>query len=608
MPADDRPISELLASLCDETISTEEMQRLDRLILADAEARRQYLEYLDLHARLSCSFHRPAEPMFGKPFGNWAEKELVGAAVEHPVGAAVELPHQPESRTPNPESPFPPIILDLSPTTHYPPSTSDFIGSWAFACMVATVIVGAMLLGFWAIKVTHHQHFATAPSKSVPSDARPEFVFVGRITGLVDVKWSDDPRFLPPYGFAYVPLGGKYILDAGLMEITYDSGAKVILQGPCTYEVESSSGGYLALGKLTTRVESGEWRVESGGSSANQKSEIRNQKSSALRPPPSAFVVRTPTALVTDLGTEFGVEVSEGGTTTSHVFRGSVKVLVLDGTAGSPSSGREVILGENESARVQHGRVALLARPAVGEATENTAGQAGSATPAFVRQMPRRVAIKVFNTGLRVWVGEPDPHWQIVARSDDPNFTPRPAVVMRVETFPTNRDLFSLMDDPTLNEDQSFLENDTNRSQWISTAKGMPFLPNGVTYSFRTTFELAGLGLGKAVLRGQFIADNHVGAIRLNGQAVPVPEHGYDSFNQFHPFTITEGFVEGTNVLEIDVVNGDPRDPNPTEKSPMSLRVELQGLVVHGGETSSVISDDSRASKPRKGGELMNGP
>ena len=29
------------------------------------------------------------------------------------------------------------------------------------------------------------------------------------------------------------------------MEITYDTGAKVILQGPVTYEVESHDGGFL---------------------------------------------------------------------------------------------------------------------------------------------------------------------------------------------------------------------------------------------------------------------------------------------------------------------------------------------------------------------------
>ncbi|NLF07395.1 MAG: hypothetical protein GX594_05370 [Pirellulaceae bacterium] len=48
---------------------------------------------------------------------------------------------------------------------------------------------------------------------------------------------------------------------------------------------------------------------------------------SPLSPLPSSlFAVRTPTVVVTDLGTEFGVEVEENGDTTSHVFQGRVLV------------------------------------------------------------------------------------------------------------------------------------------------------------------------------------------------------------------------------------------------------------------------------------------
>ena len=75
------------------------------------------------------------------------------------------------------------------------------------------------------------------------------------------------------------------------MEITYDTGAKVILQGPVTYSVEAN-GGYLAVGKLTGKLE---------------------KKGSSLQPRIlNPFVIRTPTATVTDLGTEFGVEVDRG--------------------------------------------------------------------------------------------------------------------------------------------------------------------------------------------------------------------------------------------------------------------------------------------------------
>ena len=60
------------------------------------------------------------------------------------------------------------------------------------------------------------------------------------------------------------------------MEITYDTGAKVILQGPVTYEVESN-GGYLAVGKLTGKLEK------------KGKAEGGRRKKPAIRNPPSPF-------------------------------------------------------------------------------------------------------------------------------------------------------------------------------------------------------------------------------------------------------------------------------------------------------------------------------
>ena len=54
---------------------------------------------------------------------------------------------------------------------------------------------------------------------------------------------------------------------------------------------------------------------------------------------------------MTDLGTEFGVEVSKEGHTTSHVFRGSVKLQLLGG--GAANEGNTIVLHENESVRTE---------------------------------------------------------------------------------------------------------------------------------------------------------------------------------------------------------------------------------------------------------------
>ena len=93
---------------------------------------------------------------------------------------------------------------------------------------------------------------------------------------MVDCKWAGTASDSPA-----VPLGRKYELASGLMEITYDTGAKVILQGPVTYEVESANGGFLSVGKLTAKLEK---KAEGGGRKVEEKSEI--QISNRNSPPP----------------------------------------------------------------------------------------------------------------------------------------------------------------------------------------------------------------------------------------------------------------------------------------------------------------------------------
>ena len=44
----------------------------------------------------------------------------------------------------------------------------------------------------------------------------------------------------------------------------------------------------------------------------------------------SLFTIKTPSAIVTDLGTEFGVEVSKNGDSECHVFQGSVETVALN--------------------------------------------------------------------------------------------------------------------------------------------------------------------------------------------------------------------------------------------------------------------------------------
>ncbi len=252
-------------------------------------------------------------------------------------------------------------LPSLLPTTRYPLPTLSALsaslltpGGFLFSYCASAVLV---CIGLWIFSLMS----ASSPSNTVaknnqpvvpqnhtlPIVPEPEIVSIGRITGMVDCVWvnSEDVPF-----HDRVVLGAKYMLKSGLMEITYKTGARVILQGPCTYEVESPAGGYLSLGKLTARVE--KKRGRGGEGEKGRPADLAALSPSLpLSHSPTLFSVRTPTAIVTDLGTEFGVEVNNAGETRSHVFCGKVVLAAL--AADGEEQGRKVVLEANQSARVE---------------------------------------------------------------------------------------------------------------------------------------------------------------------------------------------------------------------------------------------------------------
>ncbi|MBN1394365.1 MAG: hypothetical protein JW959_05035 [Pirellulales bacterium] len=253
-----------------------------------------------------------------------------------------------------------PLSFTLSPS---------FVGGPVFSYMVATVVLCLMLLGAWAYKISHIR--SIAPDMAASSTRRLAPIFVGRVTGMKNCRWSD-ANTQTVIG-ASAPLGREYALASGLMEITYSSGARVILEGPCTYKVESSAGGFLERGKLTAKIRT-------------QSSNLRTQSSKPFplsSPSSPLFCVRTPTAVVADLGTEFGVEVDENGDTISHVFQGSVKVRTVD-----EHSWKEVLLRQNEWARVEKSGAGLD-----GGAPRIVIVKELAAAPKFVRRMSKPVSV-----------------------------------------------------------------------------------------------------------------------------------------------------------------------------------------------------------------------
>jgi hypothetical protein len=221
--------------------------------------------------------------------------------------------------TTTPVSPIFPSLGFLPTTLHA--SQAYLSSGWPVAHLIATAIlgIGALIGAFTYISQPGEMAQSPIEREHVAQSAAIN-MSVAQVTGIVDCKSADSK--LPALG--RVAIGEKFELAGGMVEITYDAGAKVILQGPVHYVVDSRNSGLLSVGKLTGTVEG---KATKG------------------------FSVQTPTAIVTDLGTEFGVAVDEKGATTSYVFRGTVALHAI----GHAKDARvaDTVLQENESARTE---------------------------------------------------------------------------------------------------------------------------------------------------------------------------------------------------------------------------------------------------------------
>ena len=308
-------IHQFVTARINEEMSPEQFARLDGLLGENAAARRLYVQYIyETLALPSLVGALDSDDMPPLPLeegaGDWATLQADGP------DAAVDSPRSFDLETQIPIPRFPLV------TPHSLQTSPPFVGSPVFSYMAAVLILGVMLLFAWAYKPAAYLQLTHDRSQwGTSGEKRDDMVFVGRITGMKDCRWAEPDTIA--YPGSSVPLGRKYALSAGLMEITYDSGAKVILEGPCTYQVETRASGFLSLGKLTAQVkksEEGRGKGEIGGlaaSAASGRTQAANPEPRTPNPEP-LFAVRTPTAVVTDLGTEFGVEVDAKGDTTSY--------------------------------------------------------------------------------------------------------------------------------------------------------------------------------------------------------------------------------------------------------------------------------------------------
>lgn len=311
-------LGRLAAALCDGEITAADARRLEQLASQSPEARRYLIDYLQLHGEL-----------------HW--DHALGAGAD--IAATLGKPLAPEefARGTRRAGRGKPGMRLLS----------------LLATLVASIAVA--IIGWRAIPLQREPR--ARPGE--PSGAG----FVAQVTATADARWAvgTDQR----YRNRRLSAGQGVQLQAGLAEVTFDSGIRIVLQGPADLHVDSADGAFLVSGAAVTTV-----------------------PASADR-----FTLRTTTLVLVAADAEFGIAVAENGNNEIHVFSGEVDARP---TAPATPLDRRLSAGE-----------AFTVSPAPGE----TIAFAESGVPArqFVRTMPAPDSLPGSVAALRSQV-ERNPH------------------------------------------------------------------------------------------------------------------------------------------------------------------------------------------------------
>ena len=232
---------------CEGEASDADFAELDGLLLGDHTTRRRYLDYCRIHValRLQLRARRATE------------------SVQRQINVR---------------------SLDAAPSARFFAALQGAVGYFSdgmpLAYLLAAVITGfGLLVSAW-IPISEPRQTASSSYKVV---AEPKAEYVGRITGMVRCRWQKRSG-ISDWGSEgqgrQILHPTSYVLNLGWLSATIlfsrpvfwksrTTAAQGDSQGPVTYRVESN-GGYLAVGKVTGKLEKkGEGRREKGEEAAS---------------------------------------------------------------------------------------------------------------------------------------------------------------------------------------------------------------------------------------------------------------------------------------------------------------------------------------------------
>jgi len=324
----------LLHALFDQGLDAEQGRELDELLRADPSARRTYLQFADLQANLERHLVARNSGWTGDD-ARRAQDHLLAQAEpttaggltssDAVMGVTFRLPESTDTASEQDSTAAGP---SLAPPLH---SGSPLARAWKRATAFrSSPMRWAALL---ALTLS-----LTAVIWSL-SHRTPTAILVS----AVDAQWDEVDAPLHP-GDALPE--GQLRIGSGIAQLKLAGGVTMIVEGPAQFEVNSRTSVSLDSGKLSAVV----------------PHDIKG------------FTVKTASALIADLGTEFGVE-AEPARTYVEVFQGSVRAESVSTETGTV---QQQILTAGEAAEVT--------------ATTVTMDQAGASPQHFVRSLTASTA------------------------------------------------------------------------------------------------------------------------------------------------------------------------------------------------------------------------
>lgn len=277
-------VAELVESFCQNDITPEQAAQLDELLRTDKEARRYYLCYLSMHAGL--------RHLLGRGSGK-TELPCTETLLDH-FESRSELPCPPlewlnESLDTDPfASSLPGSLKDSPNQTVLGEINQSFMTTVQHVIGSPSFFTGAMLFSLSLFVLMMVLLFPSSEIQNEP---------IASVSQTLDVVWNNNTGG----GDLKLLCAGKRLeLESGLVQIRYQNGVLVNLQGPCVYVVSGPNRGLLVQGTVSALAEN----VLPG------------------------FAIWTPIGKVTDVGTEFGIKVAENQDTEVQAFRGLIKLDV----------------------------------------------------------------------------------------------------------------------------------------------------------------------------------------------------------------------------------------------------------------------------------------